>query len=48
MGLPGVAVFVRLMRASTLDVMKQDYIVTAHSKGLGPFVIEPDMFLEMQ
>ena len=40
MGLPGVAVFVRLMRESTLDVMKQDYIVTAHSKGLSPFVID--------
>lgn len=35
MGIPGVAGLMRLMRASTLDVMGQDFIRTAHSKGLG-------------
>jgi ABC-type dipeptide/oligopeptide/nickel transport system permease component len=34
MGIPGVAIFARLMRASTLDVMGQDFIRTAHAKGL--------------
>lgn len=34
MGLPGVAVLVRLMRASTLDVVGQDYVRTARAKGL--------------
>ena len=33
-GIPGVAVFTRLMRASTLDVLGQDFIRTAHAKGL--------------
>ena len=40
MGGPGVAGFVRLMRASTLDVMGQDFIRTARSKGLGEFAID--------
>ena len=35
MGIPGVAGLMRLMRASTLDVMGQDFIRTAHSKGTG-------------
>ncbi len=35
MGVPGIAGLTRLMRASTLDVMKQDFIRTAHAKGLG-------------
>ena len=35
MGVPGIAGLTRLMRASTLDVMGQDFIRTAHSKGLG-------------
>ena len=39
LGLPGIAVFTRLMRASTLDVMGQDFIRTAQSKGLGEFLI---------
>lgn len=34
MGLPGVAGIVRLMRSSTLDVLGQDFIRTAHAKGL--------------
>lgn len=34
MGVPGIAGFIRLMRASTLDVMGQDFIRTAHAKGL--------------
>ena len=34
MGVPGIAGLTRLMRASTLDVMGQDYIRTAHAKGL--------------
>lgn len=33
-GLPGIAVFTRLMRASTLDVLGQDFVRTARSKGL--------------
>lgn len=36
MGVPGIAGLARLMRASTLDVMGQDFIRTAHAKGLGP------------
>ncbi len=38
-GIPGIAVFVRLMRASTLDVLGQDYIRTARSKGLSEMVV---------
>jgi peptide/nickel transport system permease protein len=38
-GVPGIAVFTRLMRASTLDVLGQDYIRTARSKGLAEFVV---------
>ena len=40
MGLPGVAGFVRLMRASTLDVLGQDFVRTAHSKGLKPWMVD--------
>ena len=40
MGVPGIAFFTRLMRASTLDVMGQDFIRTAHSKGLSSLVID--------
>ena len=40
MGGPGVAGFVRLMRASTLDVMSQDFIRTARSKGLSELTID--------
>ena len=34
MGIPGIAGLIRLTRASTLDVLGQDFIRTAHSKGL--------------
>ena len=40
MGIPGVAVITRLMRASTLDVLGQDFITTARSKGLTEFVVQ--------
>jgi len=36
LGLPGVAGITRLMRASTLDVLGQDYVRTARAKGLLP------------
>ena len=39
MGVPGIAGLTRLMRASTLDVLGQDFIRTAHSKGLGKMVV---------
>jgi peptide/nickel transport system permease protein len=38
-GIPGIAGLVRMMRASTLEVLGQDYIRTARSKGLGEFVV---------
>ena len=34
MGIPGVAIFARLTRASALEVISQDYIRTARAKGL--------------
>lgn len=34
MGIPGVAILSRLTRASTLDVVSQDYVRTARAKGL--------------
>ena len=40
MGVPGIAGLTRLMRASTLDVMGQDFIRTAQAKGLGPFTVD--------
>ena len=40
MGIPGVAGFTRLMRASTLDVMGQDFIRTAQAKGLSTFAVD--------
>ena len=39
MGVPGVAGLARLMRSSTLDALGQDYIRTAHAKGLGPLTV---------
>ena len=39
-GVPGIAGFVRLMRASTLDVFGQDFIRTARAKGLTTFRID--------
>jgi len=38
-GIPGAAVFVRFMRASTLDVIGQEYVRTAHAKGMSNFVV---------
>ncbi len=40
MGVPGVAGMARLMRASTLDVMHQDFIRTARAKGLDETTID--------
>lgn len=40
MGIPGVAGLLRLMRASTLDVMGQDFIRTAYAKGLTSFSVD--------
>jgi peptide/nickel transport system permease protein len=34
LGIPGVAIMTRLTRASTLDVVNQDYVRTARAKGL--------------
>lgn len=39
MGIPGIAFMIRIMRASTLDVLGQDYIRTAKAKGLNFFTI---------
>ena len=39
MGIPGVAGLARLTRASTLDVLSQDYVRTARAKGLREFVV---------
>ena len=40
MGVPGIAGMARMMRASTLDVMHQDFIRTAKSKGLDEVTID--------
>ena len=40
MGVPGIAGLVRLMRASTLDVLGQDFIRTARAKGLSEFEVD--------
>ena len=39
LGIPGIAGLARLTRASTLEVLSQDYVRTARAKGLGEFVI---------
>ena len=39
MGVPGVAIIARLTRASTLDVVSQDYVRTARAKGLPEFTV---------
>ena len=39
LGVPGVAGLTRLTRASTLDVLSQDYVRTARAKGLPEFVV---------
>ncbi len=40
MGVPGVAIITRMTRASTLEVIGQDYIRTARSKGLSEFTVQ--------
>ena len=40
MGIPGVAGMLRLMRASTLDVLGQDFIRTAYAKGLTAYSVD--------
>ena len=39
MGVPGIAIVVRLVRASVLDVLGQDYIRTARAKGLSENIV---------
>ncbi len=39
MGIPGVAIFTRLTRASILEVVTQDYVRTARAKGLSESVV---------
>ena len=39
LGIPGVAIVTRLTRASTLDVVHQDYVRTARAKGLSEFTV---------
>ena len=38
-GIPGAAIYVRHMRASTLEVVGQEYVRTAHAKGMSGFVV---------
>ncbi len=40
MGVPGIAIVVRFVRASVLDVMAQDYIRTARAKGLAESTVQ--------
>ena len=40
MGVPGVAFLTRLTRASTLEVLSQDYVRTARAKGLHEFAVQ--------
>ena len=39
MGVPGIAGLARMMRASTLEVLGQDFVRTAHSKGIGQMTV---------
>ncbi|HCG90414.1 MAG TPA: hypothetical protein DEZ08_01045 [Dehalococcoidia bacterium] len=39
MGIPGIAILARLTRASTLDILSQDFVRTAQAKGLPPVQI---------
>ena len=45
MGVPGIAIVVRLVRASVLDVLGQDYIRTARAKGLSERVVRTQHIL---
>ena len=38
-GVPGSFVFIRYMRASVLDVLGQEYVRTAHAKGMSGFTV---------
>ena len=40
MGVPGVAIITRLTRASTLEVIGQDYVRTARAKGLPESIVQ--------
>ena len=40
MGVPGIAIITRLTRASTLEVIGQDYVRTARAKGLPESVVQ--------
>ena len=40
MGVPGVAIITRLTRASTLEVLNQDFVRTARAKGLKEMVVQ--------
>ena len=40
MGVPGIAIITRMTRVSTLEVIGQDYIRTARSKGLSEFTVQ--------
>ena len=40
MGVPGIAIITRMTRASTLEVIGQDYVRTARSKGLSEFTVQ--------
>ncbi len=40
MGVPGIAIIARLTRASTLDVVSQDYVRTARAKGLAENTVQ--------
>ena len=40
MGVPGIAIITRLVRASTLEVISQDYVRTARAKGLTEFTVQ--------
>lgn len=40
LGVPGIAAVARLTRASTLNVLSQDYIRTARAKGLSELVVQ--------
>ena len=45
-GIPGVAALTRLSRASTLEVLAQDYVRTARAKGLQEYVVQYRAYLE--
>ena len=40
MGVPGIAIITRLTRASTLEVVNQDYVRTARAKGLPESIVQ--------